>query len=120
VRDPRAGVLGAAVRLPPPSQANPLHRAAREVEQVVLRELEPSRPLDTDVECYTALLLHGLGLETSLFTPTFAVARVAGWTAHVLEQIGEDRLIRPHAVYAGALGRSWSARGSVEPECIPA
>ena len=80
-------------------------------EDVVLRvlaELKPSRPLQTNVEFYTALLLHGIGLESSLFTPTFAVARVAGWTAHVLEQVAEDRLIRPRVVYAGALGRTWS------------
>lgn len=109
VRDPRADVLGAALcRLFP--DEHPLYRAAREVEAVVLRvlaETKPGRPLLTNVEFYTALLLHGLGLESSLFTPTFAVARVAGWTAHVLEQIGEDRLIRPDVVYTGARGRKW-------------
>lgn len=112
VRDPRADVLGAAVEgLFPAAAPHPLYLAARRVEQVVLRVLheeKPERALQTNVEFYTALLLHGLGLESSLFTPTFAVARVAGWTAHVLEQIEEDRLIRPRVVYAGACGRSWS------------
>jgi citrate synthase len=112
VRDPRADVLGAALAgLAPEPEARELVRAARVVEEVVLRVLadaKPGRPLHTNVEFYTALLLHGIGLEASLFTPTFAVARVAGWTAHVLEQIAEDRLIRPDVVYAGARGRSFS------------
>lgn len=112
VRDPRADVLGAAAeRLLPQADTDPIYRAAQEVEEVVLRvlaELKPGRALQTNVEFYTALLLHGIGLESSLFTPTFAVARVAGWTAHVLEQVAEDRLIRPRVVYAGALGRTWS------------
>ena len=111
-RDPRADVLGAAaVRLAPADAPDPIYQAARRVEDVVLRvlaELKPDRPLQTNVEFYTALLLHGIGLETCLFTPTFAVARVAGWTAHVLEQVEEDRLIRPRVVYAGAAGRTWS------------
>lgn len=110
-RDPRADVLGAAAeRLFPDSAPDPVFEAARRVEAVVLRvlaELKPDRPLETNVEYYTALLLHGIGLETCLFTPTFAVARVAGWTAHVLEQVEEDRLIRPRVVYAGAAGRTW-------------
>ena len=109
VRDPRADVLGAALAtLSPEPERQEFLRAARLVEEVVLRVLaeeKPGRPLHTNVEFYTALLLHGLGLEASLFTPTFAVARVAGWTAHVLEQIAEDRLIRPTVVYAGARGR---------------
>ncbi|MEM7410244.1 MAG: citrate synthase [Myxococcota bacterium] len=111
VRDPRADVLGAAVdRLFPDPAAASLPRAAREVEAVVLRvlaERKPDRPLQTNVEFYTALLLAGIGLPTPLFTPTFAVARVVGWTAHVLEQIEEDRLIRPRVHYAGELGRRW-------------
>lgn len=115
VRDPRADVLGAAARRLFPDdagEAGALYGRARTVEAVVLRvlaELKPERVLQTNVEFYTALLLHGLGLPSSLFTPTFAVARVAGWTAHVLEQIEEDVLIRPRVVYAGAEGRRWEA-----------
>jgi citrate synthase len=61
------------------------------------------------VEFYTALLLHGAGLETELFTPTFAVGRVLGWTAHCMEQIKEDRLIRPQSRYVGPRGRKFVA-----------
>lgn len=111
VRDPRADVLGAAVeRLYPDPGENALYDDARQVEEVVLRvlaELKPERRLQTNVEFYTALLLHSLGMPTALFTPTFAVARVAGWTAHALEQIAEDRLIRPRVAYEGPCDRRW-------------
>lgn len=105
VRDPRADVLAAALeRLFPHAGANPLYDDARAVEAVILRvlaEAKPGRRLETNVEFTTALLLHGLGLPASVFTATFAVARVGGWTAHVLEQVAEDRLIRPRAAYVG-------------------
>ena len=111
VRDPRADVLGAAVaRLDPDPAPGGIQAAAHTVEQVVLRVLEekkPGRRLQTNVEFYTALILHSLGLEASAFTPTFAVARVVGWTAHVLEQSDEDRLIRPRVIYTGPRNRDW-------------
>jgi citrate synthase len=122
VRDPRADVLATALeRLFPKAGQCPLYDDARVVETVVLRELarlKPHRPLATNVEFYTALLLHALDLPPAVFTPTFAVARVAGWTAHVLEQIREDRLIRPRAAYVGPTGASWvpvEHRGEPEP-----
>jgi len=114
VRDPRADVLGAAMeRLFPSRGGSPLYDDARTVEEAVLRTLErlkPGRRLHTNVEFYTALLLQSLGIEPELFTPTFAVARIAGWTAHVLEQVAEDRLIRPRVAYAGPAERGWVPR----------
>jgi citrate synthase len=111
VRDPRADVLAAAAeRLYATDGDRELYALALDVEKTALRLLEehkPGRNLQTNVEFYTALLLHGLGLPTELFTPTFAVGRVAGWTAHCLEQRSLDRLIRPQSEYAGANGRSW-------------
>ena len=64
-------------------------------------ERKPARRLDTNVEFYTALLLHGLGLPAALFTPTFAAGRVLGWSAHCLEQLRDGRLIRPQSEYIG-------------------
>ena len=111
VRDPRAEVLAeAAARMFQESGDMALYRLARHVEQTAVRllaEYKPGRNLQTNVEFYTALLLHGLGLEPDLFTPTFAVGRVAGWTAHCLEQQRQNRIIRPRAVYVGATGRRW-------------
>ena len=111
VRDPRADVLAAAAeRLYATDADEDLYALALKVEETALRllaEHRPGRNLQTNVEFYTALLLHGLGLPTGLFTSTFAVGRVAGWTAHCLEQRAEDRLIRPQSEYVGAEGRAW-------------
>ena len=111
VRDPRADVLGAAAeRLYATDADRALYELAREVEETalsLLEEYKPGRNLQTNVEFYTALLLHGLGLPTGLFTPTFAVGRVGGWTAHCFEQQALDRLIRPQSEYTGSKSRSW-------------
>lgn len=105
VRDPRADVLAhAAERFYSDGGDRSLYELARSVESTalrLLREHKPDRRLDTNVEFYTALLLHGLGLPSQLFTPTFAVGRVLGWSAHCLEQLHEGRLIRPQSVYVG-------------------
>lgn len=111
VRDPRADVLGAAaVALGARGGDGALIADARIVEAAtlrVLRELKPQRRLDTNVEFYTALLLHAVGLPAELFTPTFALARAGGWTAHVLEQMAANRLIRPAARYVGTRDGRW-------------
>lgn len=111
VRDPRADVLDqAARRLYEGAGEARLYRDACQIEDVTLRvleELKPGRNLRTNVEFYTALVLHGVGMEAPLFSPTFAVGRVGGWTAHVLEQAREDRLIRPQSHYIGPLDRTW-------------
>lgn len=105
VRDPRADVLAAAAeRMFTGAGDLGLYELARAVERTALRLLEehkPGRRLQTNVEFYTALLLHGLGLETALFTPTFAIGRAAGWIAHCAEQRKHGRLIRPESVYVG-------------------
>jgi citrate synthase len=84
----------------------PLYDLARSVEATalrLLRERKPDRRLDTNVEFYTALLLHGLEFPPELFTPTSAVGRVLGWSAHCLEQLREGRLIRPESTYIGPM-----------------
>jgi citrate synthase len=105
VRDPRADVLAAAAeRFYTTEGDRELYQLALFVEKTALRLLakeRPGRPLHTNVEFYTALLLHGLGLPPELFTPTFAAGRVLGWSAHCLEQLHEGRLIRPESVYNG-------------------
>jgi citrate synthase len=111
VRDPRADVLAAAAeRMFTRGGDMRLYQLARAVEATALRLLEeykPGRRLQTNVEFYTALLLHGLGLETALFTPTFAVGRVGGWIAHSIEQRAANRIIRPQSEYVGPRDRSW-------------
>jgi citrate synthase len=112
VRDPRADVLATAARRLYATEADQaLYELAQEVEKTavaLLAEYKPGRNLQTNVEFYTALLLHGLELPTDLFTPTFAVGRVGGWTAHCFEQQALGRLIRPQSVYVGPRDRQWT------------
>ena len=111
VRDPRADVLAkAAERMFTRAGDMSLYTVARAVEAEAIRLLEeykPGRRLQTNVEFYTALLLHGLGFETPLFTPTFALSRVSGWIAHGLEQRRANRIIRPQSEYVGPRNRNW-------------
>lgn len=111
VRDPRADVLSqAAERLFEQAGDRKLYDLALAVEQTALRLLEeykPGRKLQTNVEYYTALLLHGIGLESEIFSSVFAVGRTGGWTAHVLEQLEGNRLIRPLSEYVGPTGKTW-------------
>jgi len=111
VRDPRAVVLGEAARKMYAADGDmALYELAKEVEKTavsLLAEYKPGRNLQTNVEFSTALLLHGLGLDTALFSPTFAVGRVAGWLGHCFEQMENGRLIRPKSNYVGETGRVW-------------
>jgi citrate synthase len=79
------------------------------VEDIALRKLaerHPERPLKTNVEYYAAAVLQGVGLPSDLFPATFALARHAGWTAHALEQLSANRLIRPDVRYIGPAERA--------------
>jgi citrate synthase len=104
VRDPRADVLkGAIERLAVNGTDLPF---AGEVEAYIreaLRREKPDRPLDTNVEFFTAILLDALAIPRQAFTPIFAVARAAGWTAHAREQQRGGRLIRPSSAYIGPM-----------------
>ncbi len=98
--DPRAEELRELARLADPEEFVLAHRV-EELALALLEEEKPGRRLYTNVEFYSAVLLASVGLPGDLFTATFAVSRVAGWTAHILEQIGNNRLIRPNADYTG-------------------
>jgi citrate synthase len=106
VRDPRADALKGAVRLLAASGAIEPGRLAlaEAVEQAaldLLKRKKPDRPLETNVEFYTALLLEALGFPRDAFTCVFAMGRVTGWVAHAREQALGGRLIRPKSVYVG-------------------
>ena len=108
VRDPRADVLAGVLTALPGWQAHAGGRLAlaRAVEREALAQLaarKPDRPLRTNVEFYTALLLEAVGVPRAAFTAAFALGRVAGWTAHVLEQERDGRLIRPQSRYVGTV-----------------
>lgn len=110
-RDPRADVLAQAAQvLYQNSEHQEFYQLAMTVEQIALRllkEHKPERPLYTNVEFYTALLLHGLHLDDALFTPIFTISRTGGWLANCFEQSATGRLIRPSSSYIGEVGRKW-------------
>ena len=110
VRDPRADALKAAVRrMSDGSNVRPGRVAFAEAVEAaalaILKEHKPNRPLDTNVEFYTALLLEALAFPPAAFTCVFAMGRVAGWIAHAREQVAGGRLIRPQSVYVGPAPR---------------
>jgi len=99
-RDPRSEMLKQIAR----SWEDPLVDLAVGVEDAVeraLAELKPGRELHANVEFYAGVVMKLAGLDPSMFTPTFCVARVVGWTSNVLEQSRDPKIIRPAARYVG-------------------
>ncbi len=76
---------------------------SRVIEQYMLAE----KHIHSNVDFYSATCYYALGIPLDLFTPVFAVSRISGWTAHVLEQLADNRLIRPRAEYVGPLNRTY-------------
>ena len=72
-----------------------------EISQRIEAVMKTEKQLDANVDFYSASTYYLLGIPIALFTPLFAVSRVSGWTAHVLEQYSNNRLIRPRAEYIG-------------------
>ena len=72
-----------------------------EMSQRIEALVKAEKKLNPNVDFYSASTYHALGIATDLFTPIFAVSRISGWTAHVLEQYANNRLIRPRADYVG-------------------
>jgi citrate synthase len=102
--DPRARALGkVAETLAGSDERLGLARHVEETALRLLHEYKPHRPLYTNVEYYAAAVLGNVDLAPDLYTATFAAARTAGWTAHMLEQLANNRLIRPTVDYVGPL-----------------
>ena len=100
-QDPRSKVLKTlAKRIARPEifeLADFVETRAREL----LHEKHPERVLDTNVEFYSSLVLNAVGIPADMFTATFACSRLVGWTAHILEQLSDNRLFRPESEYVG-------------------
>ncbi|WP_028802279.1 citrate synthase/methylcitrate synthase [Streptomyces sp. 142MFCol3.1] len=98
--DPRSRMLRGIAQ----SFGGPLVDFAVEVErqvEAILAELKPGRELHTNVEFYAGVVMELCGLPREMFTPTFAAARVVGWSANILEQSEDSKIIRPAARYVG-------------------
>jgi len=100
-KDPRATILqGLARDLFDKFGSSPLYDIAVELEQMAIAKLGP-RGIYPNVDFYAGIVYNRLGIQTDLFTPIFAVSRVAGWSAHWMEQMRHNRLFRPTQVYQG-------------------
>ena len=101
--DPRATILREIAReLAPASGHAEWFDISQVMEAVMLRE----KNLNSNVDFYAATVYASLGIPPDLFTPIFAISRMSGWTAHVLEQQGNNRIIRPRAEYVGHMDRA--------------
>ena len=105
VRDPRADALKSAVKALARAGGAPnrltLAEAVEKAALDILHKAKPNRPLETNVEFYTAVLLDALGFPADSFTSIFATGRIIGWIAHAREQEMTGRLIRPQSRYVG-------------------
>jgi citrate synthase len=102
--DPRATVLRKlSAELAEAAGDETYYQMSRRMEEVVLAE----KGLYPNVDFYAATVYHYLGIPTDLFTPVFSVSRMAGWTAHIIEQHADNRLIRPDSEYVGESGLTW-------------
>ncbi|GAC1567431.1 MAG: citrate synthase [Vulcanimicrobiaceae bacterium] len=111
VRDPRATVLeGVARTLAETTEVRwfPVARALESAVETVSRAGDPAQRVYANVELYAAPVLQALGIPADEFACLFACGRIAGWTAHVLEQLADNRLIRPQATYRGPRAVDWS------------
>ncbi|MEW2178941.1 citrate/2-methylcitrate synthase [Streptomyces sp. NPDC005406] len=98
--DPRSRMLRSIAQ----GFGGPLVDFAVEVErqvEAILAELKPGRELHTNVEFYAGVVMELCGLPREMFTPTFCAARVVGWSANILEQAEDSKIIRPAARYVG-------------------
>jgi len=101
VLDPRAPHLKRMAQLLSAKLGEPKWiQMSERIAELMLQE----KGLHANVDFYSATVYYSLGIPTDLFTPIFAIARTSGWTAHVLEQLADNRLIRPQSVYTGPVG----------------
>ncbi|MGH2532233.1 MAG: citrate synthase [Thermomicrobiales bacterium] len=99
--DPRAEILRGLAETASDPDFYALSKKTEERALALLDERKPGRRLYTNVEFYSAAVLAAVGLPGDMFTPTFAVARSVGYSAHVLEQMSNNRLIRPQSEFVG-------------------
>ncbi len=84
------------------------HLDLYQTSKLIEQHMKEAKNLNANVDFYSASTYYSLGIPIDLFTPIFAVSRMSGWTAHVLEQYHNNRLIRPRAEYTGAkVGQPW-------------
>ena len=107
VKDPRATILQAfAEELFLEFGKDEMYEVAKALEEEAISKLGP-KGIFPNVDFYSGLVYRKLGIPRDLFTPVFAISRVAGWLAHWREQLGANRIFRPSQIYEGAKMRNW-------------
>jgi citrate synthase len=103
--DPRAiSLKGMAEDLSKRTGHEELYKASTQIQSYI----KETKNLNANVDFFSASMYYSLGIPVDLFTPVFAVSRMSGWTAHILEQYENNRLIRPRADYLGPeVGQKW-------------
>jgi citrate synthase len=105
--DPRAEILRGLAETASDPDFFELSKRTEERALSLLHERKPDRRLYTNVEFYSAAVLAAVGLPGDMFTPTFAVSRSVGYGAHVLEQVSNNRLIRPQSEFVGPTDKTF-------------
>jgi citrate synthase len=107
--DPRARILGPLAKylVKGNSTVEPLFRTARKLEKEVVTQLGAKKNIFPNVDYYSGIVYSCLGIPSEMFTPIFAVSRVSGWTARVLEYLQNNRIFRPRAMYVGEFNKKF-------------
>ncbi len=106
--DPRAVILKEYVRrLGEMVRDTRLYDTAVTVEDTMVREVGKAKGVFPNLDFYSGITYHLLGIPTDIFPPIFAIARVVGWTAHILEYLEDNRLVRPRSLYVGPVDRKY-------------
>ncbi|RMD57314.1 MAG: citrate/2-methylcitrate synthase, partial [Nitrospirae bacterium] len=107
--DPRARILGplAGYIVKGNPEAERLYNTAKALEEEVVSTIGKEKKIFPNVDFYSGIVYKGLGIQPDMFTPMFAVSRVAGWTARVYEYVSNNRIFRPRAVYIGDFDKKY-------------
>jgi len=99
--DPRSKALKIIAKRIAKPEVFELAENVEETARALLREKHPERTLETNVEFYSSVVLNAIGIPIDMFTSTFACSRLVGWSAHIFEQLSDNRLFRPESEYIG-------------------
>ncbi len=110
--DPRARILGPLAKFlcKDNNDVKELFKVAQKLEEVVVSTLGAKKKIFPNVDFYSGLVYRAMGIKPEMFTPIFAVSRVSGWTARIIEYLKHNRIFRPRAIYTGDFNKKLKRR----------